>query len=450
MRRSGCPGDECREIEPALSKHIRLRGVSRRLVFRDESGAGGEEHRRRRSPAMAERSSPTRLSRSSQDGGRASELTLKSGARRKLDQLVICAGAWSHLLARRIRRQGAARSGARLSHGAAQARHHARRARSPMHRRPVRRRPWKWACGLPGRTSSADLTAAPNWQRADNLWRIFKKLLPDLARTWARCDALDGAPAGHARFTAGDLQGIAHGQCLVRIRTWPYGPDLGAIDRATAQRTDERDQEQYRSGAVQGGEDRFLSGRNYSIFSISAVPPGSMISSPTARPKHGAGDGRDIGDEALGGIGLVFADNRESLAAAVFAQDRDAMTERQPSLVLAGSEQAGQWCGAASSNADRARGSRWRRDRRRAWHGPDPCADARSRHRSEARPRSVTRFGCGLTGRSALILDKVILVFDKGPAHGEKTTPPIRPRPCQWKMPRRRRSASPITSLRPI
>lgn len=117
--------------------------------------------------------------------GKATALTLKNAGQRPIDRLVICAGAYSHLLARQLGDHvllEAERgyhltipdSGIALSRAITY-------SRSPMGMTPM-----DVGLRLAGTDEFAGLDAAPNWKRADILWISAKRCLPALK-------ALDGS-----------------------------------------------------------------------------------------------------------------------------------------------------------------------------------------------------------------------------------------------------------------
>jgi D-amino-acid dehydrogenase len=171
-------GNECRELEPALSPHIycgvfhggwyfvtdperTVKSIAAHVVRN-----GGE--------IIAE--DVVRIER---DGSTAKSLILKSGKQIALDKLVICAGAYSHLLARQLGEKvllEAERgyhmvlpnSGVKLSRSLTYA------------RTPGAATPMDMGLRLAGSDEFAGLEAEPNWARADALWKVFKNILPQL------------------------------------------------------------------------------------------------------------------------------------------------------------------------------------------------------------------------------------------------------------------------------
>ncbi len=224
-------GDECREMEPAISSHIshgafhggwyfvknpeRVVKSLAEQVVRD----GGE--------IIADD-----VEKIESEGGAAKSLNLQSGKRIALDRLVICAGAYSHLLAKQLGEKvllEAERgyhmvlpnSGIALSRSLTYA------------RTPAAATPMDMGLRLAGTDEFAGLDAAPNWKRADALWQIFKKVLPalnepDAATTrWMgrRPGTPDSLPViGPSKTTSNVWYGFGHGHMGL---TW--GPTTGRL-----------------------------------------------------------------------------------------------------------------------------------------------------------------------------------------------------------------------------
>jgi D-amino-acid dehydrogenase len=173
-------GDEAREIEPALSKHIHCAAFHGGWYFV-------------RNPERVVKSIAAHVERGGgqfvQDDvvlidvcdGRAGRLKLKSGKTLTLDRLVICAGAYSHLLARQL--------GDKILLEAERGYHMVipnpgvSLSRSITYARtPAAATPMEMGLRLAGTDEFAGLDAPPNWQRADRLWHVFKRVLPGLAQ----------------------------------------------------------------------------------------------------------------------------------------------------------------------------------------------------------------------------------------------------------------------------
>ncbi len=171
-------GNECRELEPALSPQVHC-GVFHggwyfvtdpertvKSIAANVVRGGGE--------IIAD--DVVKIERASI---KAQSLLLKSGKRITLDKLVICAGAYSHLLARQLGEKvllEAERgyhmvlpnSGVKLSRSLTCA------------RTPGTATPMDMGLRLAGSDEFAGLEAEPNWARADALWKLFKSILPEL------------------------------------------------------------------------------------------------------------------------------------------------------------------------------------------------------------------------------------------------------------------------------
>jgi len=111
--------------------------------------------------------------------GKAMRLRLSSGKTLDLDRLVICAGAYSHLLAAQLGdrvlleaergyHMTLPNSGVKLSRTITYA------------RTPGAATPMEMGLRLAGTDEFAGLEAPPNYARADNLWTLFKTILPGL------------------------------------------------------------------------------------------------------------------------------------------------------------------------------------------------------------------------------------------------------------------------------
>ena len=171
-------GGECRELEPALSPHVHC-GVFHGgwyFVTDPERTVKSIAARVTRNGGEFIADDVVRIER---DGNSAKSLTLKSGRNIALHKLVICAGAYSHLLARQLGEKvllEAERgyhmvlpnSGVKLSRSLTCA------------RTPGTATPMDMGLRLAGSDEFAGLEAEPNWARADALWKVFKGLLPEL------------------------------------------------------------------------------------------------------------------------------------------------------------------------------------------------------------------------------------------------------------------------------
>ena len=166
------------------------------------------------------------------DGNRVTGLQLKAGGLHKLERLVICAGAYSHLLAKQLGEKillEAERgyhmvlpnSGVTLSRSLTYA------------RSPGAATPMEMGLRLAGSDEFAGLDAAPNYARADALWKNFKRVLPGLrepdAETTRWMGRRPGTPdslpvIGPSKTTSNVWYGFGHGHMGL---TW--GPTTGRL-----------------------------------------------------------------------------------------------------------------------------------------------------------------------------------------------------------------------------
>ena len=166
------------------------------------------------------------------EDGRAKQLRLKSGATQPLDRLVVCAGAYSHLLARQL--------GDRVLLEAERGYHMTlpnsgiSLSRSITYARiPGAATPMEMGLRLAGTDEFAGLDAEPNYARADALWKNFKAVLPglrepDAATTrWMgrRPGTPDSLPViGPSKCHSNVWYGFGHGHMGL---TW--GPSTGRL-----------------------------------------------------------------------------------------------------------------------------------------------------------------------------------------------------------------------------
>ena len=224
-------GNECRDLEPAISHHIHC-GIfhggwyfitnPERMVKSIAAGIarnGGE--------IIADD-----VMQIEREDRSAKFLTLKSGKTIKLDRLVICAGAYSHLLARQLGEKVLLEAergyhmvlpnpGIKLSRSLTYA------------RTPAAVTPMEMGLRLAGSDEFAGLDAEPNWARADALWKAFKILLPELnepdAATTRWMGRRPGTPdslpvIGPSKTTANVWYGFGHSHMGL---TW--GPSTGRL-----------------------------------------------------------------------------------------------------------------------------------------------------------------------------------------------------------------------------
>jgi D-amino-acid dehydrogenase len=171
-------GGECRELEPALSPHIHcgvFHGGWYFVTYPERTVKSIAAHVTRNGGEFI----ADDVVKIERDGNKAQSLLLKSGKRITLDGLVICAGAYSHLLARQLGEKvllEAERgyhmvlpnSGVKLSRSLTYA------------RTPGVATPMDMGLRLAGSDEFAGPEAEPNWARADALWKVFKSILPQL------------------------------------------------------------------------------------------------------------------------------------------------------------------------------------------------------------------------------------------------------------------------------
>ncbi len=166
------------------------------------------------------------------DGNSVSHLVLKSKGRVQVGKLVICAGAYSHLLAKQLGEKvllEAERgyhmvlpnSGVTLSRSITYA------------RTPGAATPMDMGLRLAGTDEFAGLDAPPNYARADKLWSIFKSVLPGLREPDAtttrwmgrRPGTPDSLPViGPSKTVSNVWYGFGHGHMGL---TW--GPTTGRL-----------------------------------------------------------------------------------------------------------------------------------------------------------------------------------------------------------------------------
>jgi D-amino-acid dehydrogenase len=224
-------GDECRELEPALSPHIHCGVFHGGWYF-----ITNPERMVKSIAANVVRNGGEIIAddvvRIEQEASKAKSLVLKSGKQITLDRLVICAGAYSHFLAGQLGEKvllEAERgyhivlpnSGVKLSRSLTYA------------RTPGAATPMEMGLRLAGTDEFAGLEAEPNWARADALWKIFKGLLPKLKEPdstttrWMgrRPGTPDSLPViGPSKTTSNVWYGFGHSHMGL---TW--GPSTGRL-----------------------------------------------------------------------------------------------------------------------------------------------------------------------------------------------------------------------------
>jgi D-amino-acid dehydrogenase len=224
-------GDEAREMEPALSYHITHAATHGGWYFVRNPGravkAVAEQVLRDGGTFIADDVVGIDL----QDGKVAS-IRLRAGGGRQVDQLVICAGAYSHQLARMM--------GDRILLEAERGYHIVlpnsgiALGRSVSYARtPGAATPMEMGLRLAGTDEFAGLDAPPNYARADKLWSLFKMIFPGMnppdeaAKRWMgrRPGTPDSLPViGRATHAKNVWYGFGHGHMGL---TW--GPTTGRL-----------------------------------------------------------------------------------------------------------------------------------------------------------------------------------------------------------------------------
>lgn len=224
-------GDEARELEPALGRNVQCAAFHGGWYFLTNPGRAVKSIAAEivRNGGVILEDEVVSLER---EGEKVSALNLKAHGRHAVDRLVICAGAYSHLLARQLGEKillEAERgyhmvlpnSGVNLSRSLTYA------------RSPGAATPMEMGLRLAGSDEFAGLDAAPNYARADALWKNFKRVLPDLrepdAQTTRWMGRRPGTPdslpvIGPSKTTANVWYGFGHGHMGL---TW--GPSTGRL-----------------------------------------------------------------------------------------------------------------------------------------------------------------------------------------------------------------------------
>ncbi len=224
-------GDECREMEPAISKSVTHGAFHGGWYFVKNPErvvkSIAEQVVRNGGEIIADDVGAITMS-----NGRVTGLGLKQRGEFRVDQLVVCAGAYSHLLVQQLGEKvllEAERgyhmvlpnSGVSLSRSLTYA------------RTPGVATPMDMGLRLAGTDEFAGLDAAPNWARADALWKVFKRVLPglnepDAATTrWMgrRPGTPDSLPViGPSKRASNVWYGFGHGHMGL---TW--GPTTGRL-----------------------------------------------------------------------------------------------------------------------------------------------------------------------------------------------------------------------------
>ncbi len=224
-------GNEARELEPALGKNVHCGVFHGGWYF-----VTNPERVVKSIAAEFVKNGGTMLADDvlslARNGNKVTHLVLKDHGHHAVDRLVICAGAYSHLLAKQLGEKillEAERgyhmvlpnSGVSLSRSLTYA------------RTPGAATPMEMGLRLAGTDEFAGLDAAPNYARADALWKIFKNVLPTLREPdqtttrWMgrRPGTPDSLPViGQSKTTANVWYGFGHGHMGL---TW--GPTTGRL-----------------------------------------------------------------------------------------------------------------------------------------------------------------------------------------------------------------------------
>lgn len=224
-------GAEARELEPAIGANVHCAAFHGGWYFLSNPGRAVKSI-----AADVVRNGGTILADDvlalEREGHRVTGLRLKSGGLHQLDRLVICAGAYSHLLARQLGEDfplEAERgyhmvlpnSGISLSRSITYA------------RTPGAATPMEMGLRLAGTDEFAGLEAAPDYRRSDALWTIFKRVLPGLrepdAETTRWMGRRPGTPdslpvIGPSKTASNVWYGFGHGHMGL---TW--GPTTGRL-----------------------------------------------------------------------------------------------------------------------------------------------------------------------------------------------------------------------------
>ncbi|MFO1034523.1 MAG: FAD-binding oxidoreductase [Hyphomicrobiales bacterium] len=224
-------GDEIREMEPALGPAV-IRAASHGGWYYVRNPETVVKVIAARFVGQGGRILQDDVKAIARDGNRATALTLAQGGRHDFNTLVICGGAYSHLLARQLGEHvplEAERgyhivlpdSGVSISRSITYA------------RTPGVATPMDVGLRLAGTDEFAGLEAEPDYARADILVPLFRKIFPALkepgasATRWMgrRPGTPDSLPViGPSRTTANVFYGFGHGHMGL---TW--GPSTGRL-----------------------------------------------------------------------------------------------------------------------------------------------------------------------------------------------------------------------------
>lgn len=224
-------GDEARELEPELSPHITHAAFHGGWYFVTNPGRVVKSIAAHIASRGGEFLADDVASINSSDGV-AKSLQLRSGRNLPLDRLVICAGAYSHLLSQQFGENVSLETERGYHMVLPNARVNLSRSITYA-RTPGVATPMEMGLRLAGTDEFAGLEAAPNYARADVLWKLFKMILPglrepDAATTrWMghRPGTPDSLPViGPSRTASNVWYGFGHGHMGL---TW--GPTTGRL-----------------------------------------------------------------------------------------------------------------------------------------------------------------------------------------------------------------------------
>ncbi len=224
-------GDEAREMEPAIGKQV-IRAATHGGWFFVTNPEGVVKALARGVVEKGGKVIADDVRGIVHQDGMVSALTLAGGGRHAVQNLVICAGAYSHLLARQLGEHVLLEAergyhivlpdpGVTISRSLTYA------------RTPGAATPMEMGLRLAGTDEFAGLDAEPNYARADALYHVFKKVLPglrapdDRATRWMgrRPGTPDSLPViGRSRTMRNVVYGFGHGHMGL---TW--GPTTGRL-----------------------------------------------------------------------------------------------------------------------------------------------------------------------------------------------------------------------------
>lgn len=224
-------GDQVREMEPAVGKNV-IRGASHGGWYFVLNPEGVVKAIAKTVAANGGKIISDDVRGIVHQDGKVTALTLASGGRHAVDNLVICAGAYSHLLARQLGEHVLLEAergyhivlpdpGVSISRSLTYA------------RTPGAATPMEMGLRLAGTDEFAGLEAEPNYARADALYHVFKKVLPGLqapnerATRWMgrRPGTPDSLPViGRSKTMSNVVYGFGHGHMGL---TW--GPTTGRL-----------------------------------------------------------------------------------------------------------------------------------------------------------------------------------------------------------------------------